>query len=448
MKYLLFTLLFLVASFGYSDSKTDTTIVPKKAGGAILIKGGNVGIGTTIPPNPLSIDSRSFSSTPAGGGMINVFGDVNKERILISSSAQTPVLQMSSSAGTYSSPTAATAGMPLFILQGGGHDGTNWNYNNVKITGWAEENQTPSAKGTYLSFLTTPIGSTTVGEKMRITAAGNVGISASPTAGQLLKVGNGTAKYVHFALNNAGTYPEIGNGLAIGANFATGTSEMNFWNTQTGATKSFEFKQQTGASAATSIMTMLPDGKVGIGVNPPTVALDVNGTIKAGVGIILAGTPTTGMVGEVISFSSFPVIQVLVSDQTNENTWRDVSGVATQVVTKGTWFYEMYLPTQYGTTSGYLKAGRIGIREGNNVIISRDYPMIGNRLGINPATNSNPCTEIFSGKVVLASDLTLKLSGLLNAYDSGATGSLSMRFDLSANPYFAGPAYIRFTRML
>lgn len=39
MKHLLL-ILFLIASTGYSDSKTDTTIVPKKAGGSVIISGG------------------------------------------------------------------------------------------------------------------------------------------------------------------------------------------------------------------------------------------------------------------------------------------------------------------------------------------------------------------------------------------------------------------------
>ena len=78
-------------------------------------------------------------------------------------------------------------------------------------------------------------------------------------------------------------------------------------------------KVQTYATGAwQDRISVLNDGKVGIGVNPPTVALDVNGTIKAGVGIMIAGTPTAGMVGEVINDRS-KVIDILMRDMSHED---------------------------------------------------------------------------------------------------------------------------------
>ncbi|MDW7997693.1 MAG: hypothetical protein RMJ46_08485 [Bacteroidota bacterium] len=53
------------------------------------------------------------------------------------------------------------------------------------VRGVAAENWSGTAQGMYLSFWTTPIGGTTEVERMRITAAGDVGIGTSTPANRL-----------------------------------------------------------------------------------------------------------------------------------------------------------------------------------------------------------------------------------------------------------------------
>jgi hypothetical protein len=62
--------------------------------------------------------------------------------------------------------------------------------------------------------------------------------------------------------NNAGTFPNPNTGALIGANFSGGSAEVDFFNTATGATSSFSWYQQTGASAATQLMNLTTAGRL------------------------------------------------------------------------------------------------------------------------------------------------------------------------------------------
>ncbi len=81
---------------------------------------------------------------------------------------------------------------------------------------------------------------------------------------------------------NAGAiYPASASGLALSWNFTNGGGEVDFWNTYTsGAVPSFSWYQKTGASAATSLMTLSSAGN-----------LAVTGTIASGTGT----TTTAGL---------------------------------------------------------------------------------------------------------------------------------------------------------
>jgi hypothetical protein len=78
--------------------------------------------------------------------------------------------------GSLATPAATSTGQRGgFGL--GGHDGTNFvAAARAQILLEADENWTPSAQGAHLAFLTTPTGSTTIAERMRIAANGNITI--------------------------------------------------------------------------------------------------------------------------------------------------------------------------------------------------------------------------------------------------------------------------------
>ena len=77
--------------------------------------------------------------------------------------------------GTMAAPTAVLAGDRLAGYWGAGYNGSGWP-NATAIVMNAAENYTGSANGGYLTFETTPIGSTTRVERMRVDSTGFVGI--------------------------------------------------------------------------------------------------------------------------------------------------------------------------------------------------------------------------------------------------------------------------------
>jgi hypothetical protein len=155
-----------------------------------------LGIGTTSPSVPLTVASSTTLS--AGSPSILLQGSSNTERMNIRSSFSgggQAVTVLAGSNGTVASPTAITNQQPLGYYQLGGYDGTAW-VRASWITGNAEENWSGTNRGSSLIFGTTPIGSTTLAERMRITSAGGVSFGSSGTAygtaGQFLK-SNGDA---------------------------------------------------------------------------------------------------------------------------------------------------------------------------------------------------------------------------------------------------------------
>lgn len=130
---------------------------------------------------PLAVESSS--SAPGGSPAVTVRGQSNTERIVIYSSGGagggTPVFSAFASRGTELSPTASQSGDALGYYQFGSHDGTNFN-RGAWIQGLATENHTVSNRGTAMAFYTTPNGSTSITEGMRLDQTGRVTIPLQP----------------------------------------------------------------------------------------------------------------------------------------------------------------------------------------------------------------------------------------------------------------------------
>jgi hypothetical protein len=86
--------------------------------------------------------------------------------------------------GTSASPTAVQAGDTIAGLAARGYGATAFAAGGRgTISIYAAENWTDSVQGTYITFSTTPIGSTTLGENLRISSAGlSVGTGAAASA--------------------------------------------------------------------------------------------------------------------------------------------------------------------------------------------------------------------------------------------------------------------------
>jgi len=62
--------------------------------------------------------------------------------------------------------------------------------------------------------------------------------------------------------NSAAVYPSFTGGGAVQYNFSNGNAEVDFWNTANSPTKSFIWRQQTGASSNTTLLTLTPAGNL------------------------------------------------------------------------------------------------------------------------------------------------------------------------------------------
>lgn len=141
----------------------------------------NVSIGINEPSAPLHI--ASSTTLVAGSPSVILSGNNNTERVHIraagvSGTIGQPVFGLFSARGTYSTPTSVQTGDPLGYYQLGGYDGSGW-IRGAWIQGIAAENYSSTNRGTSISFSTTPVGSTTIGEVMRLSGNGNVGVGTT-----------------------------------------------------------------------------------------------------------------------------------------------------------------------------------------------------------------------------------------------------------------------------
>ncbi len=261
-----------------------------------LTQAGYVGIGTTSPSAPISVALNSGGTT----NTMAVFDTANDLGTTF------PNLVFQRSRGTLTSRSAVLSGDRLggFAFRGYGATGFNTNNDNAAVRGYAAENFTDTAQGTYLTFETTPTGTANRTEKVRILANGSVGI--------------GTTNPVFDA--NVARYLTLdgGSGVigSIGAAGGTGSagiavSQVAFINSSLGTTDkrlativgSTDTATNSGvldfytASAGTFSIPRLrinSSGNIGIGTMSPGYRLDVQGgSLNASGGPCIAGVCKT-----------------------------------------------------------------------------------------------------------------------------------------------------------
>jgi len=109
-----------------------------------------------------------------------------------------------SAGGTPASPTATQSGTTIAYVGGHGYGATGWSNGTKGIMSFvAAENWTDSAQGTYCSIGTTPTGSTTRAERIRVLADGNVGIGTTAPTRKLV-VSDGGNLGIEFFPNDGG----------------------------------------------------------------------------------------------------------------------------------------------------------------------------------------------------------------------------------------------------
>jgi hypothetical protein len=141
-----------------------------------ITSAGNVGIGTSAPETTLHVEAgfpitttRRFSTSAFGGE-----------------------IHLQKGRGSSASPTIVLNGDGLGAEKWFGYDGSTFRQAGMLTVEVDGEPSTSSMPGRFV-FSTTPSGSTSSSERMRITSAGNVGIgTSSPNAAALLDVSSTT----------------------------------------------------------------------------------------------------------------------------------------------------------------------------------------------------------------------------------------------------------------
>jgi hypothetical protein len=316
----------------HNDTRGDARYV-LKSGDSVS---GSLGIGVTNRVSPLQVSSvdKTVSSTLYTSDFITLSAESTAPGFNIITSSDTSghrgVFKSTRSRNTLDAPTAVQNGDQTLSIVGAGHDGTT-NITTAGITFSVDGAVSTSAVPQAITFATGEGATRT--ERMRITSSGKVGINTIPSAGSatfsvkttavpstaepiaLFSVSDSTA---NLNISNGSTVdgvcvPSLSHTQANGNNNSASLYQGFIFNTDdTGTNPVHIFRAQTqttlGVLAAvvtrplyqfrnwtTNLLTILANGRVGIGTDTPSELLDVNGNVKASgtvLGSNLSGTNT------------------------------------------------------------------------------------------------------------------------------------------------------------
>jgi hypothetical protein len=217
------------------------------AGGTVermrIDSSGNVGIGTTSPASLFAVDNGTITTQRYGS---------------------TGAVILRSASGTQASPTviSSSTGIGQFVARG--YDGSA--YQNVGVITFISDGAISSLSSPgYIQFATTPSGSVSSTERMRITSAGNVGIGATSPTEKLTVVGNVRGEIVYGNRANAAAVTAGGLGVGIDGNVQA----------QIVSPSASAMAMYTGG---TERMRIDSSGNVGIGTTSPRFKLSVGET--------------------------------------------------------------------------------------------------------------------------------------------------------------------------
>jgi hypothetical protein len=156
--------IFAAENWSGSAKGTYITFETAAAGGTTiteklrLLSDGKLGLGITNPTYHMEISNDSplalaLRNAGAGGAY---------------------AIHFLRSRNTVASPQATASGDSLGSLNWGGYQGASWAEARLRIIGWAGSLWSGSNQETYMTFQTTPSGSTTPSERLRIESSGDI----------------------------------------------------------------------------------------------------------------------------------------------------------------------------------------------------------------------------------------------------------------------------------
>lgn len=167
----------------------------------------------------------------------------------------------------------------LFSIFTGGFDGTDY-ATAAAIRSFVDATPGSNDMPGRLVFLTTPDGSGTLAERMRIDSSGNVGIGTTSPSTLLDVFGTANAGDIHIGL-----YSGSSNFNAIYLNGSYGNNDYNIVSSRTQFSKSLYINRPSGgdisfreANSAADQLTLRTGGNVGIATTTPYAKLSVTNT--------------------------------------------------------------------------------------------------------------------------------------------------------------------------
>lgn len=244
------------------------------SGGSGLIVTGNVGIGVAAASFPFHLASST-------GGIVAQYANAD---------ALGGSVSLTKARGSVYSPTAVLANDSLGIFGAGGYATTTYGYNRAAVQMYAAENWADAATGTYVTISTTPTGSVTRAERLRIDAAGIIGINATASSlwGSLYKA-------VSFSDDYCSLYHRPSNGaFGLASNFYKDGAAADRYKTSAGAAA-------VGLSSIAVALAVYPSGTAGNTLSAASTSLTLNNSglvdvvgITRSAGYSLSGTGVTG----------------------------------------------------------------------------------------------------------------------------------------------------------
>jgi hypothetical protein len=268
-------------------------------GGNLALQGagGNVGIGTALPGARLTVGSNTAAlQAPPADTLVQIGNADNASNRLLLDTYGTNGnnLTLRRARGTAAVPSAVGSGDLFGTIAAIGYGTSAYSSARANVSFWAAQDWTATAQGAYVSFLTTPNGTTATAEAMRVDHNGNIGLGTAAPFTTL-----------HSSRSVAGGLPAT-----------SGTADANVFARFQGATVVIDLgvvgsgdtwlQARSAGNLATNFPLLLnPNGGyVGIGTGTPgTAKLGVTGSATAGaLDVAVAGGPnsadtTTKLVG-------------------------------------------------------------------------------------------------------------------------------------------------------
>jgi len=240
-----------------------------------------VGIGTNAPSARLAVSS-SASAPPAGltGTLIHIVGaDSTVARVQVNAFAQQPFITFARADGSAAAPSAVQAADQLGGFGWTAYGATAYSpASKASLAAVAAENWSDTAQGTYFTFSTTPIGSATLAERLRVDSTGNVGIGTTTPADRLHALqddaGNAAVSEILRLTHTTSGTPAIGIGAGIEFEVETATAENREIGMKldtvatniTGAAENFDFvvSLMAAGAAASEAFRVKAGGKMSL----------------------------------------------------------------------------------------------------------------------------------------------------------------------------------------